>query len=210
VLRETGEPLDAVQSYANYTIQNTRLEELALERLIKAGVDVVPNASILGMGLLRRTGIPVGAQGDWHPAPEGLRQAVRKASEYCDELGDRIEKLAIRWALENWLRVGKGAGSRPGGEELRLGISVIGVSTLEELDETMAVWESILEALGSAGEDGDDSEVWSLKRRAEVNERAAAMQKMMGEWFNHAWASPEERFVNQRVKRLADGTATTL
>lgn len=60
VVAETGEPLDAVQSYANFTLQNTLLETRGLARLRAAGVGVVPNASVLGMGLLRGRGVPVG------------------------------------------------------------------------------------------------------------------------------------------------------
>ena len=41
ILEETGEPLDIVQSYANFTIQNTRLLTQGLNRLVEAGVDVV-------------------------------------------------------------------------------------------------------------------------------------------------------------------------
>ncbi len=38
VLKETGEPLDCVMSYANFTLQNTTLESVGLERLKKARV----------------------------------------------------------------------------------------------------------------------------------------------------------------------------
>ena len=72
ILRETGEPLDVVMSYANFTLQNTRLMSDGIPRLVAAGVDVVPNASPLGMGLLRSQGPPIGAMGNWHPAPDGL------------------------------------------------------------------------------------------------------------------------------------------
>ncbi len=102
ILRETGEPLDAVQSYAHFTLQNQTLAGArGIQRLSKAGVQVVPNASILGMGLLRRQGVPIGGLGDFHPAPSSLREAVRKASDFCDTYGERIEVIAMRWALEN-------------------------------------------------------------------------------------------------------------
>lgn len=167
VRRETGEPLDAVMSYANFTLQNTRLETHGLPRLLAAGVDVIPNASPLGMGLLRRDGVPVGSMGDFHPAPDGLRHAIRNASNWAlHEHGEKLEVLAIRFALEAWLHVGAAAGAMapplantnaPVGAHAagvgaagavpvaarRLGVSVMGVSNTEELDETLRVWNTI-------------------------------------------------------------------
>ena len=273
VLKETGEPLDAVQSYANYTLQNTRLVSHALGRLRGAQVDVVTNASLLGMGLLRREGIPVGGMGDWHPAPEGLRGVVREASGWVDGRGDKLEKLGIRWAVESWMREGgvvggrgeppgaegsegvEGNGSggggageeRKGGENMderkRLGVSVMGVSNVAELDETMRVWRSILHALQgdkvrvfrpavadttsspdattraeprtkeektekvpAATDDGefgasfadDPDQAWGVERKEEVLEMVAGVREILGEWYDYAWESPGEGFVNAR------------
>lgn len=174
ILRETGEPLDIVMSYANFTLQNTRLHSRALPRLIAAGVDVVPNASPLGMGLLRRDGVPIGSMGDFHPAPDVLRAAVARAAVRASSHGEKLEVIAIRFALESWLRVGaragglgaplaKGANADPGflsvanlGTGKRLGVSVMGVSNIAELDETMRVWHSIVDGLENWGEDDDD------------------------------------------------------
>ncbi|RMJ21936.1 L-galactose dehydrogenase, partial [Aspergillus sp. HF37] len=101
VREESGEPLDAVMSYAHFTLQNTALVSRALPRLVKAGVDVVPNASPLGMGLLRRSGVPVGGMGDFHPAPDGLRGVVRRAGVWAEEeRGEKLEVVAVRFALE--------------------------------------------------------------------------------------------------------------
>ncbi|KAJ5743949.1 hypothetical protein N7533_008819 [Penicillium manginii] len=172
ILRETGEPLDIVMSYANFTLQNTRLATTALPRLLAAGVDVVPNASPLGMGLLRRDGVPIGSMGDFHPAPDALRAAVRDAASLADVRGEKLEVVAIRFALESWLRdgaavgglgapVARGVDSDPGfisvksvGAGRRLGVSVMGVSNVAELDETLRVWNSIVEGLENC-EDGD-------------------------------------------------------
>jgi hypothetical protein len=174
VLQETGEPLDIVMSYANFTLQNTRLHSRALPRLIAAGVDVVPNASPLGMGLLRRDGVPIGAMGDFHPAPDALRSAVKRAAECATSHGEKLEVIAIRFALESWLRVGaragglgaplaKSANADPGflsvanlGTGKRLGVSVMGVSNISELDETLRVWHSIVDGLENWSEDDDD------------------------------------------------------
>ncbi|WEW59066.1 aldo/keto reductase [Emydomyces testavorans] len=165
ILRETGEPLDAVMSYANFTVQNTTLASAGVARLRAARVDVVLNASPLGMGLLRRDGVPVGGMGDFHPAPEGLRNAVGVAGRWVEGRGERIEVVSIRYALEEWLREGAEVGSSAlnmaAGQEAastgldarrKLGVSVMGVSTIEELDETLRVWRSIIDGLETSGD----------------------------------------------------------
>ncbi|KAJ5782768.1 hypothetical protein N7457_004542 [Penicillium paradoxum] len=175
VLRETGEPLDIVMSYANFTLQNTRLHSHALPRLLAAGVDVVPNASPLGMGLLRRDGVPIGSMGDFHPAPNALRTAIRNVSDCASRHGEKLEVVAIRFALESWMRVGARAGglgaplaraadADPGflsvanmGTGRRLGVSVMGVSNVAELDETLRVWHSIVDGLENWNEDDEGS-----------------------------------------------------
>lgn len=214
MIRErTDEPLDAVMSYANFTLQNTRLSSVALPRLKAAGVDVVPNASVLGMGLLRRTGVPIGAHGDFHPSPTELRSAIQTASNWCDKQNTRIEEVAIRWALETWMREGEAVGSKgdPASgiprereqvkpEAAKLGVSVMGVSNIAELDETMRVWRSILDGL-EGGEQtaiesgrGSKDRVWSLSRQKEVQELAMGIRKILGEYLDFTWASPPPDF----------------
>lgn len=234
VLRETGEPLDAVMSYANFTLQNTRLLTEGLPRLLAAGVDVVPNASPLGMGLLRREGVPIGSMGDFHPAPDGLRRAVHAASAWADEQGEKLEVVAIRYALESWLREGAAAGALgpplapsadadPGflsaanvGTGERLGVSVMGVSHLDELNETLRVWHSIIDGLENKSDDSaspcdeptdgatltpsdgiiTDRE-WSRSRRKRIQTMSQGIRSLLGEeWYNYAWPSPGPDFVN--------------
>jgi D-arabinose 1-dehydrogenase len=221
ILHETGEPLDAVQSYANFTLQNQTLAgPRGIQRLRNAGVDVVPNASILGMGLLRRVGVPIGGCGDFHPAPSDLRAAIRRASDFCDAYGERIEVIAIRFALETWISAGALAGSKgdpasgvPWKHEsnddvggTKLGVSVIGVSRASELEKTMLVWRSILDGL----EGGEETAVqagrwyraweWSRNRSKAVQILADGVREELGVWFDYAWASPDEGYVNQRKK----------
>lgn len=219
ILETTGEPLDIVMSYANFTLQNTRLSSVALSRLQAAGVSVVPNASVLGMGLLRRIGVPIGGQGDFHPSPKELRKAIQAASDWCDSQGDRIEKVAIRFALENWMRQGEPVGSRgdPASgipwirepiEQLnatKLGVSVMGVSNVDELEETMRVWRSILDGLENGEQTavqsgrGTQDRLWSLSRQKEVRELAKGVRIRLGSWVDYTWPSPSPGFnVNRR------------
>ncbi|KAI5271929.1 L-galactose dehydrogenase (L-GalDH) [Aureobasidium subglaciale] len=221
VLRETGEPLDAVMSYANFTLQNTTLATSGIARLRAAGVDVVPNASPLGMGLLRRAGPPVAGQGDWHPAGPGVRAAVRRASDFCDRHGERLEVIAIRFALESWLTQGAEVGSRGdpasgvpwtresnqqvGGQ--KLGVSVMGVSNAGELEKTMSVWRSILDGLEGgeetcklAGRWKRDHE-WSLNRKHGVQIMADGIQEHLDEYLDFAWDSPGQDYINKKAAK---------
>ncbi|KIW08521.1 uncharacterized protein PV09_01411 [Verruconis gallopava] len=221
ILRETGEPLDIVQSYANFTLQNTILASQGIARFKAAGVDVVTNASPLGMGLLRAQGVPIGGQGDFHPAPPGLRAAVKRASDFAAEYGEKLEVIAIRYALEEWISVGSPVGShgdpasgvpwvpesndQVGGR--RLGVSVMGVSKASELEKTLMVWRSILDGL----EDGqtiatqagrwDMAHEWSLNRRQAVLLLAKGVRDRLGEWVDYTWESPGKDFVNVRQKK---------
>ena len=214
ILERTGEPLDIVMSYANFTLQNTRLSSVAVPRLRAAGVDVAPNASVLGMGLLRRTGVPIGAQGDFHPSPIELRTVIQKASDWCDKKDNRIEKVAIRFALEAWMREGASVGSKgdpasgiPWTREkvdiksAKLGVSVMGVSNINELNETMRVWRSILDGLEGGEETaiqsgrGSKDHVWSLSRQREVQELAIGIRRTLGEYLDFAWPSPPPNYV---------------
>lgn len=217
ILAETGEPVDCVMSYANYSLQNTRLASEGLARLVAAGVDVVPSASILGMGLLRRGGVPTGALGNWHPAPDALREAVHKASDFCDQHNEKLEVVAIRWALESWIEAGSIVGSRGdpasgipwkkesidevGGK--KLGVSVMGVSTLGELEETMRVWRSILDGMEKdhavqSGRPLDEHE-WSLKRKEEVKALAKGVWAELKEWKDFDWGSPGDHWLREPV-----------
>ena len=227
VLRETGEPLDAVMSYANFTLQNQLLATTGVKELQAAGVDVVPSASPLGMGLLRRQGVPIGSMGDFHPSSNELRAAVKRASDFCDRHDERLEVVAIRYALESWLRLGSSVGSRgdpasgvPWQPEsnsqvggARLGVSVMGVSRASELDKTMQVWRSILDGLENGAETARragrwtrDHE-WSLNRQRAVQILADGIQEHLDAYLDYTWDSPGAGFVNQH-KAKKEGTTT--
>ncbi|KAK5169661.1 uncharacterized protein LTR77_005638 [Saxophila tyrrhenica] len=220
VLRETGEPLDAVMSYANFTLQNELLASTGIKKLKAAGVDVVPNASPLGMGLLRREGVPVGSMGNWHPSSNELRAAVKRASDFCDRHDEKLEVIAIRYALETWLKVGASVGSHgdpasgvPWTREsnkmiggARLGVSVMGVSKRKELEKTMKVWRSILDGLEGgaetarkAGRWNRDHE-WSLNRQKAVQILADGIREHIDEYLDYTWDSPDKGFVSKRSK----------
>ncbi|KAJ6013308.1 hypothetical protein N7540_007899 [Penicillium herquei] len=233
ILRETGEPLDIVMSYANFTLQNTRLSSLALPRLLAAGVDVVPNASPLGMGLLRRDGVPIGSMGDFHPAPDALRRVIHEAAGCATRYGEKLEVVAIRFALETWLRAGAKAGglgaplartvdADPGflsvaniGTGKKLGVSVMGVSNFAELDETLRVWHSILDGLENWNEEDEDEDLEARIQSAgpctPASEGAGAVSSAAnlptpseGLVTDRAWSQERQARILQLAKEIRD------
>ena len=198
ILKETGEPLDAVQSYANYTLQSERLAQKGVERFKKAGVDVVTNASILGMGLLRTNGFSVGGMGDWHPAPEGLREGCKKAAQMLQNRGEnseRLEVVAMRWALDSWLDAGADVGTKS--SELahpRCGVSVIGVSDTRELEDYLQVWRNI------EGKRRSGDERILKEEQESIHKMVKEIRDVLGEWADYEWKSPEEGWTRKEHK----------
>ena len=90
---EQSEPgtVESVLSFCHYCLNDEMLLDY-LDFFEQQGVGVI-NASPFSMGLLSQRGAP-----DWHPAPEALKEACRKATEYCDRQGYPIDKLAIQYS----------------------------------------------------------------------------------------------------------------
>lgn len=90
---EHSEPgtVESVLSFCHYCLNDEMLLDY-LDFFEQQGVGVI-NASPFSMGLLSQRGAP-----DWHPAPEALKEACRKATKYCDRQGYPIDKLAIQYS----------------------------------------------------------------------------------------------------------------
>lgn len=176
---ETGEALDVVMSYGHYTLQNTVLgQERVLGRLVgDAGVGCVLSGSPLGMGLLRGVGVPVGEMGDFHPAPEGLRRVCKVAAGVAEEKGEKLERVALRFALERWAKDGARGGVEVKGAG-KVGVSVAGVSFEGELEELLEIWGEVKRG---------------VERRA-LEERVQKVFESEEEgkgWRDYSWPSPE-------------------
>lgn len=196
-----------------------------LVRFKRAGVSTVLNASMLGMGLLTTRGVDHGPQAAWHPSPPPLRKACADMAAAATAAGEKLERLAIRWSLDTWARAGArsqlGVGLKGKGGHLQLsdsnsiGGSVMGITSLAELDETWDVWMSVLaesvpsvpldaEVAKEASKDvvvnGDqDLQTASLKRCDQVQHLVKEkLWPLLGEWRNHSWSSGGEGFVNDR------------
>lgn len=86
--------VESVLSFCHYTLNDDALADY-LPYFKEKEIGVI-NASPYSMGLLTKRGVP-----DWHPAPKALIRLARKASDYCEERGVPIEKLAVQFAVSN-------------------------------------------------------------------------------------------------------------
>ena len=86
--------IESVLCFCHYSLN----DEMILDYLdfFEANNIGVVNASPFSMGLLTKRGTPA-----WHPAPEPLKEACRKATEHCAEKGYDIEKLAVQYSTSN-------------------------------------------------------------------------------------------------------------
>lgn len=210
VLKETGEPLDVVMSYSNYNLQNRRLLTDGLERLRNARVGLVPNASLLNMGLLRKQGVHLGSAGNWHPSPDGLRAATHKASDWLTEKNEKLEAVATRYGLQSWMKEGSSVGVYPqqGAGQHRLGVNVMGISNVQEMDDLVRIYREVLDdALSGSGRS---------PRSVQIEELAEGVRSILGTWADYAWPSPKVGYVNtlseehhQLVKKLAEEASET-
>lgn len=93
---ENTEPgvVETVLNFCHYTLNDDKLADF-LGFFKDRGIGVI-NASPFSMGLLTMRGAP-----DWHPAPAALKEACRKAAEFCSRQGYPIEKLALQFAVSN-------------------------------------------------------------------------------------------------------------
>lgn len=190
ILQKSSEPIDAVLSYGQFCLQNTRLAQAELlDRFASAGVDCILNASMLGMGLLTSQGINSLPMGAWHPAPPELREACHGLATIAATEDRHLEEVAIKWALRNWIHQGSRFGTKlyksksDGKFPARIGASVMGVSTVDQLEETWELWQSVIV------EQGQDT-INSL-----VEDK---MWPSLGRWKDYAWESGGPSFTNTR------------
>jgi L-galactose dehydrogenase len=97
LLRRIAEatPVDSILTYCHYNLLNQDMDEVLTGFARERGIGLI-NASGLCMGLLTEQGPP-----DWHPAPPEVREAGRKAAEFCRQQGKDISELALRFCLDH-------------------------------------------------------------------------------------------------------------
>lgn len=90
---ERSEPgtVESILCFCHYSLNDDMLLDY-LDFFESHGIGVI-NASPLSMGLLSDRGTP-----EWHPAPQPLKDACRRAAEYCRSKEYPIEKLAMQFS----------------------------------------------------------------------------------------------------------------
>ena len=95
VVEHTPEGMvETVLNFCHYCLCDDALAR-HLDFFEQHGIGLI-NASPLSMGLLSSRGAPA-----WHPAPQTLVDACRRATAHCTEKGYPIEKLAMQYAVSN-------------------------------------------------------------------------------------------------------------
>jgi L-galactose dehydrogenase len=95
LLRRIAEaaPVDSILTYCHYNLMNRDMDEVLTGFARERGIGLI-NAAGLHMGILTEQG-----PAEWHPAPQQVRDAGRKAAEYCRERGENISEMALRFCL---------------------------------------------------------------------------------------------------------------
>jgi L-galactose dehydrogenase len=97
VLRRIAEatPVDSILTYCHYNLLNTDMDGVLTAFARERGIGLI-NASGLCMGILTEHGPP-----DWHPAPQEVRDAGKKAAEFCRHHGADLPEVALRFCLDH-------------------------------------------------------------------------------------------------------------
>jgi L-galactose dehydrogenase len=97
LLRRIAEaaPVDSILTYCHYNLMNTDMDEVLTTFARERGIGLI-NAAALHMGILTENG-----PAEWHPAPQSVRDAGKKAAEFCRSRGADIADLALRFSLDH-------------------------------------------------------------------------------------------------------------
>ncbi|KAK6212719.1 hypothetical protein LQW54_004986 [Pestalotiopsis sp. IQ-011] len=179
-----GKPVNVVQTWAQLTLQNLKVEKFGIDLFQAAGVTSVLCSSPLAVGLLRRGGIPKGLTGDWHPAPPALRGVVQTTAEWVGQQSENMASVALRYAIAKSVQ-----NCRP-----RLTVSTImGVSTMTELEENVATAK-----LCATTQELDEP---AYKRGRPLYDH---IQGALGHWLDYDFAAPKD----DARKQMGDDGAT--
>lgn len=90
-----SQKIDTLLSYCRYNLLDQSLEERLTPTVKEKGIALI-NASPLHMRVLTEKGAP-----SWHPAPDKVFKAVRKAIRICQKHHQNIANLAMQFALSH-------------------------------------------------------------------------------------------------------------
>jgi len=113
-------PVDSILTYCHYNLLNTEMDPVLTAFTREGGIGLI-NASGLCMGLLTEHGPPA-----WHPAPQAIRDAGRKAAEFCRAQGADISEVALRFCLDHPF----------------VSSTLIGIATVGEVEKSLKLLQS--------------------------------------------------------------------
>lgn len=178
-------PLDIIQNWAQMTLQNDRLAREGLEAFRDAGVSCVCNSSPLAIGLLRANGVPVGDLGDFHPAPSGLRSAVKEAADYVEGQGESMAALALRHSI----RRGQSLSTR----DFRV-TTIMGITSVAELEDNLETARQVLQVSNEPrwlwSTDADASTDVNTRIAKKDEKLCAAVHNILGPWRDYCFPTP--------------------
>ncbi|EPS32213.1 hypothetical protein POX_d05622 [Penicillium oxalicum] len=185
VQNEFGRPLDIVQNWAQMTLQNDRLAREGLAAFQKAGVSCVCNASPLAIGLLRANEVPVGDLGDFHPAPLGLRIAVKKAADYLHQVGESMAELALRHSIRR--------GQSFSSPDFRI-TTIMGITSVAEVDENLRAAQQVLQVSSGPrwlwNHESTGPGDREIRRAKDDQLLCREVHRILGEWLDYCFPSP--------------------
>jgi L-galactose dehydrogenase len=88
-------PIDSILTYCRYNLMIDDMDTVLMPVAEKLGIGVI-NASGLHMGMLTEQGAP-----DWHPAPKTVRDAGKRAAEFCRQQGVDLSELALHFCFDH-------------------------------------------------------------------------------------------------------------
>lgn len=87
-------PVDVILSYCRYNLVMDDLDQILTPFVKDWGIGLI-NASPLHMGVLTGSEPP-----SWHPAAAVVREAGKKAAQLCQDEGEDLASLAVRFATD--------------------------------------------------------------------------------------------------------------
>lgn len=114
-------PIDSMLSYCHYNLLVSDLDSTLAPFAEERSIGLI-NASPLHMGLLT-THLPP----EWHPAPGEVREAGRRAANYCRDRGIDIASVALRFCLD-YPRVASTLVGMANTREVEFNLRVIGAA----------------------------------------------------------------------------------
>ncbi len=110
---------DVTLSYCHGNLMNNQISKILAPVVKERGMGLI-NGSVTHMGILTPHGEQV-----WHPAPEAVKEAGRRAAEFCEKTGVNLAELAIQYALLNQ----------------DVDVTLLGTRTIAELESSLALIE---------------------------------------------------------------------